>query len=388
MELSMAAGINDIVTFGIMLYLFCLIFEFRISRNKAMAGFIAIGLLFSGIYLFVIFRFPSSMRHALFFFCLLLPSLIYGFTVSKYRDFRFWFTFCTADTISFCINIFSATVFYYTHNSVAALAAADAVFFCLWYYLFGKARPSYKNMLKDTGKFWTVFGVTSFWLYIVMYFLERYPRPLRERPEYLLVLSVFGLTVQICYLLIFYAIVTNRKYQDNLDRAKRLEVELKLQDRYQTLAYMDEMTGLGNRRALMEKLQELEKSRQKFCYVMMDLNGLKDINDTYGHSKGDEFIQKGAGILKQFQEHVVGIYRVGGDEFVLLFSGCGEKDVERHLQQLRKKVHRCFTQDGKDYGIAMGYAWMEDYTKETVTEIMCQGDERMYADKAKMKEGG
>lgn len=388
MDPRMIAGMNDSITFGIMWYLFYLIFDFRFPRKKVLGGFISIGILCSAAYLFAVFRFPLWSRYTLFFFGMLLPSFIYSFVVSKYRDFRFWFTFCAVDTISLCINIFTTMVLYYTHSSIAALAAADVALLCLWRYLFRKARYSYQNMLENTGRYWVVFWFTSLWLFMVMYFLERYPRPLLERPEYLIVLSVFGFTVQICYLLIFYAIITNRKYQDNLDRARRLEVKLKQQDRYQTLAYMDEMTGLGNRRALMEKLQELEKAKEIFCYVMLDLNGLKDINDTYGHRKGDEFIQKGAGILKEFREHVVGIYRVGGDEFVILFSGCGEDDVDRHLEQLRKKVRKCFTQDGKWYGIAMGYAWMQDYNKETVTEVMCRGDERMYADKAKMKGEG
>lgn len=385
MEYQVVVGINDGCAFALMLYLFYLIYEFRLSSRQAGLWFLMIGLPSAACYLFLLSYVPGIGRPVLLFFCLLLPGALLCLALAKYRDARFWFTFCSLNAISLCVNILSITVFYYVGKHVLLMLAAWAGSFLLWDRLFRKAQKAYRNMLEESRRFWVPFTLGSLWLYLAMCFFERYPAPILERTEYLAVLSAFGLTVQMCYLLIFYAILTNKKYWDNLEHARHLEMELKMQDRYQTLAYMDEMTCLGNRRALMEKLQELEKARQQFCYVMMDMNGLKEVNDTYGHRKGDEFILKGAEILKEFREYASGIYRVGGDEFVILFSGCKEADVERYLQRLRKKIRKCFTQDGRDYGFAIGYAWMKDYTKETITEIMCQGDERMYEDKARIK---
>ena len=84
-----------------------------------------------------------------------------------------------------------------------------------------------------------------------------------------------------------------------------------LQTRY---AYYDQMTGLQNRRAYSEKVEQLSKQLPVPCtLVMADINGLKETNDTLGHEAGDELIIGSAECLRKSFDGIETLYRIGGD---------------------------------------------------------------------------
>lgn len=92
------------------------------------------------------------------------------------------------------------------------------------------------------------------------------------------------------------------------------------------LAYTDTLTGLGNRRSLMERLEEVWRRRERAALILMDLDDFKGINDRYGHEEGDEALRR---IARVFRDEGPGqrAYRLGGDEFVILLAGPGALDV-------------------------------------------------------------
>ncbi len=89
-----------------------------------------------------------------------------------------------------------------------------------------------------------------------------------------------------------------------------------------TLAYSDGLTGLANRTAYKEKIQKIVSDRTaELGIVMMDINNLKHVNDTFGHAYGDEMISNAASMMKSIYEKEGIVYRVGGDEFAVLIIG-------------------------------------------------------------------
>lgn len=106
-------------------------------------------------------------------------------------------------------------------------------------------------------------------------------------------------------------------------------------------AYLDSLTGVGNRAAYDAKIEILEKDiaekKASFAVAVMDMNGLKVINDNYGHERGDLALIDAAEVLKKVfgKEH---LYRIGGDEFFVILRNASEKDMERLFAELDQKL--------------------------------------------------
>ncbi|MBS3991033.1 MAG: EAL domain-containing protein [Erysipelothrix sp.] len=89
-------------------------------------------------------------------------------------------------------------------------------------------------------------------------------------------------------------------------------------------ANYDFVTGIKNRRALMEFVWSISLHDEQLAFCMLDLNGLKDINDIYGHNVGDVYIQTIALRLLEYSE-IFDSFRFGGDEFFLIIKASGTK---------------------------------------------------------------
>src|SRR6266498_632747 len=109
-------------------------------------------------------------------------------------------------------------------------------------------------------------------------------------------------------------------YKRRLEKERQEELA-----RLEQAASTDKLTGLGNRRAFYEDLKREIARRSRsgafFSLVMLDLDGLKEINDTLGHPAGDERIRAVAACLQATVRGSDGAYRTGGDEFMALLPG-------------------------------------------------------------------
>lgn len=116
--------------------------------------------------------------------------------------------------------------------------------------------------------------------------------------------------------------------------------QVKQIDFWKSRAETDRLTGLANRNVLEEISQNLQSLGEKFCVIMFDLDGFKEINDVYGHTVGDEVLKEVARRLQQNARRDTTLIRYGGDEMLLIVPNADKKagsNVARRLQEAVKK---------------------------------------------------
>lgn len=138
-------------------------------------------------------------------------------------------------------------------------------------------------------------------------------------------------------------------------------------------SYEDSLTGVYNRNKYMQDLQNLEAEQPRSLGVAyVDLNGLKGANDIYGHDFGDSLLIQLAKLIScVFEGHV---YRVGGDEFVVLVPNVSKEEFTFRCEQLHQLIH-----NSSQLKAAIGTAW-EDQSLN-VHRLVKQADSVMYANK-------
>lgn len=134
----------------------------------------------------------------------------------------------------------------------------------------------------------------------------------------------------------------------------------------------------------------------KVMVIMLDMNSLKFINDTYGHEFGDKALVVFAQRLKNVFRDIDFIFRKnngGGDEFVVLMQIFNKNvDTDKIFERVKSQVNQdLFIEIGSNkfyFGGAMGYTLLEKGDKRTSSELMIEADKKMYKDKEKMKQEG
>jgi two-component system cell cycle response regulator len=125
--------------------------------------------------------------------------------------------------------------------------------------------------------------------------------------------------------------------------ARRLEMERQLHlqnEQLQTLALTDELTGIGNRRALIRAGTEVLEAGRNLSVVLFDLERFKHINDTFGHLNGDRVLADVAASFKANTRYCDIIGRYGGDEFVLLLPDTDGKAAQQISERLMSKIRQ------------------------------------------------
>ncbi len=155
-------------------------------------------------------------------------------------------------------------------------------------------------------------------------------------------------------------------------------------------AYLDVHTGLPNKSRCEELLQDssfISKEEPTGCLVF-DLNNLKTVNDTLGHSAGDVLIANFARILRNTIPSMDFVGRCGGDEFMVVLYHTDETQIISHLETLREEVER-FNQYGKHTPISYAFGWAvsTEYTECTLRTLFDKADHYMYLNKHKSKMG-
>jgi diguanylate cyclase (GGDEF)-like protein/PAS domain S-box-containing protein len=146
------------------------------------------------------------------------------------------------------------------------------------------------------------------------------------------------------------------------------------------LSYHDQLTGLYNRRFYEEELLRLDTPRNlPIALIMADVNGLKLINDAYGHQMGDKVLKEFAEILKKECRHDEIASRVGGDEFVVLFSHTDQQSVESIVKRLNVAVSQVQI-DHTILSVSMGFALKED-PHDDLNDVFKRAEDAMYQHK-------
>lgn len=139
------------------------------------------------------------------------------------------------------------------------------------------------------------------------------------------------------------------------------------------LTKKDALTGLLNRHAYYADIADNPKDIT--ALVSIDLNGLKQINDTGGHAAGDKALSTVALCFLRAAKARQFVYRVGGDEFVVICRRTSENEVKRLLERIEKNVSETI------YSCSTGYSYSGSGDK-TIDEMLKESDEMMYARKA------
>ncbi|MBQ1492910.1 MAG: EAL domain-containing protein, partial [Blautia sp.] len=171
--------------------------------------------------------------------------------------------------------------------------------------------------------------------------------------------------------------LTNHSYMNR--RSKESEIA----------ANRDPMTGVMSKHAYLVKEKELDADIKEgkvrdFSVVVCDVNGLKKINDTLGHKAGDEYIRKASKMITEIFQHST-IYRVGGDEFLVILTGRDYSIREELMSTLHDtSVAHISTQD------AVVSGGISDYTPEdhAFQDVFKRADDLMYEEKKRLKSLG
>lgn len=155
-------------------------------------------------------------------------------------------------------------------------------------------------------------------------------------------------------------------------------------------AYLDVHTDLPNKSRCEELLQDssfISKEEPTGCLVF-DLNNLKTVNDTLGHSAGDVLIANFARILRNTIPSMDFVGRCGGDEFMVVVYHTDETQIIAHLESLKEEIER-FNQYGKHTPISYAFGWAvsTEYTECTLRTLFDKADHYMYLNKQKSKMG-
>jgi diguanylate cyclase (GGDEF)-like protein/PAS domain S-box-containing protein len=162
--------------------------------------------------------------------------------------------------------------------------------------------------------------------------------------------------------------------------ARRQESELVHQ------AMHDSLTQLPNRSLLQDRLSRAvlvgHRHKQPLALLFMDLDGFKDVNDTFGHYCGDLLLQQVARRLEHVLRESDSVARLGGDEFAMLLPSTDESGAVLATQRLLAALHEPFSVEGKDFAISasVGIAMFPDHGDD-VLSLMRLADVAMYAAK-------
>jgi diguanylate cyclase (GGDEF)-like protein len=161
----------------------------------------------------------------------------------------------------------------------------------------------------------------------------------------------------------------------------------KANERLHNLSLTDGLTGLNNRRGFMVLATGLLKFARRVgyssCLIYIDLDSLKHINDTYGHTEGDKALTHFSRILTEsFRDSDV-IGRMGGDEFVVLIVDATKDDLANMQARLQGNVDAHNLQIAGEYALAfsMGGVWVDSKSTITMEALLSQADEAMYKHK-------
>lgn len=179
----------------------------------------------------------------------------------------------------------------------------------------------------------------------------------------ILIVGIY-LTLASCLLVLMLSRVLKEKYE---------------KEKYIYTSNTDELTKCFNRRAYDLDMENLDLNTE-WVYISLDLNGLKKANDTLGHSAGDELICAASNCMKFAFASYGKIYRIGGDEFVVLIQE-SVSDIDSILQVFDTTIHDWHGKYSNSISVSYGVVKSSEQNFDSVQEISKLADERMYQNK-------
>ena len=176
---------------------------------------------------------------------------------------------------------------------------------------------------------------------------------------------------------------TNKQLLSSREETKKMAI----------LANQDGLTGVHNKVAYNSEVGRInkeikDKEKLSFAVVMIDLNYLKEVNDTYGHDTGDIALIRLTSLICDIFSYSP-VYRIGGDEFVVICRGKDYQRITNLVLAFKKKIDESMDgkgiHDGDHISAAIGYAIYDEKIDKTVDNVFKRADKAMYENKREMK---
>ena len=168
--------------------------------------------------------------------------------------------------------------------------------------------------------------------------------------------------------------------------ARRLQLERQLHiknEQLHALALTDELTGIGNRRAIFQAGEAILNSERQLSVALFDLDRFKYVNDTYGHLAGDKILSDVAAMFKSHTRYGDLIGRYGGDEFVLLLPDTGAEEARLIAERIGVKIRQLtWTINGATVTVSLQFGVATcPGTARTLPDLLACCDKALYRGK-------
>ncbi len=179
--------------------------------------------------------------------------------------------------------------------------------------------------------------------------------------------------------------VAIHKHRAEMATREREEILRRNADLLTNLSLVDELTGLRNRRGFFELAEQALKSARRERHLLglffVDLNGLKQINDTLGHRMGDQALRETADVLRNTFREADIVARLGGDEFVALAHV--QQDTSALRERLREQLSLLNCSQDRPYtlDVSIGTTLVNAASDESIEELIARADADMYEEK-------
>ncbi|AJQ93639.1 tetratricopeptide repeat-containing diguanylate cyclase [Gynuella sunshinyii] len=175
------------------------------------------------------------------------------------------------------------------------------------------------------------------------------------------------------------------RMQAELDRIRQEESEVEKQALRQVIEelnkkiHIDDLTNIHNRRFMMKKLREAIKGSEMFCVALIDVDHFKNINDTYGHQRGDVLLHNLAQLIQNGLPPEAIVSRHGGEEFLILFMEQQLDSCHEVCEQIRQQVMLdvgCMLEADKSMTISIGLS--QRHSDDELELIIERADKALY----------
>lgn len=170
------------------------------------------------------------------------------------------------------------------------------------------------------------------------------------------------------------------------ETANQLKIRI---DYINNLAFIDKLTGIKNNTSYMQDVsmisEELKNKKTEFALFVIDINGLKSINDKYGHDCGNKLIIEASNTIAEVFGYE-NVYRIGGDEFAVIMRGFSREKCDEYERKFENRIADNKSQF--NLSAAIGSASYEESKDSSFESVFKTADERMYKMKIEMKSRG
>lgn len=196
------------------------------------------------------------------------------------------------------------------------------------------------------------------------------------------VFSMLGLVLLITYIMYMNELTLYKKKVN--EKREELLATKKDEERIWLVAFTDTLTGCYNRQYAQEVFNDLEETAAEVVLCFVDLDGLKMVNDNYGHQIGDSYLLSAVQCIgNEVRKDQDYMFRYGGDEFVLLFESITPETVDFRMRKVQKQMEKLSNTPEFPFTLSISYGIASRSETKNLSEAVILADKRMYEQKKK-----